>query len=317
MQRWQGCAALPRLFATTVIWKQRIWPRKFSARLSGEAVVPLDKFQKGIVEVIRANRDAESPFAGGSVIQQHGIRLSNDPDFFASRDLDAIMRLDTQELAAAGYEIVPGNSFSGFRECIVAKPMIGRTTLQWAQGLVDEFYAPVPDPLFGFRLHFADLAVNKALAAGSRMETRDFVDLWMLDRHVIPLWRMACAVPGKQPALNPFSLLGNISRNWNFAAGRGLSADGLLLTRELSLEKVGNGLHDSIHEAQIVLRSVAPECYGRLEVDAQRQPVLTRTVTTGGHWAPPQRGGGMPSFEGVDSEMIAGLIEEYGLEGSR
>ena len=171
---------------------------------------------------------------------------------------------------------------------------------------------------FGYiGLHFADLAVNKALVAGSRMETRDFVDLWMLDRHVIPLWRMACAVPGKQPALNPFSLIENISRNWNFAAGSGAPADGLLLTRELSLEEVGSGLNDSIHEARIVLRGVDPECFGRLEVDAQREPVLTRTVTSGGHWATPQPGGGMPSFEGVDSEMIARLIEEYGLEGSQ
>ncbi|MCY4139723.1 MAG: hypothetical protein OXF56_15850 [Rhodobacteraceae bacterium] len=279
--------------------------------------MPLDKFQKGIIEVVRANRDVKSPFAGGSVIQQHGIRFSDDQDVFTSGNLDTIMRRDTQALTAAGYTVVPGDSFTGFRECIVAKPMIGRTVLQWTLGLVDEFYAPVPDPLFGFRLHFADLAVNKALAAGSRMEKRDFVDLWMLDRHVMPLWRMACAVPGKQPALNPFSLIENISRNWNFAAGKGAPADGLLLTRDLSLEEVGSGLTDSIHEARIVLRGVASECFGRLEVDAQRQPVLTRAVTTGGHWATPQPGGGMPSFEGVDSEMIAGLIEEYGPEGSR
>ena len=278
--------------------------------------MPLDEFQKGILDVIRAHRNAESPFAGGSVIQRHGFRLGDDQGIFTPGDRDAAMRQDTQALETAGYSVLPGKSYTGFRECIVAKSAVGRTILQWTHGLVDEFYAPVPDPLFGFRLHFADLAVNKALAAGSRMELRDFVDLWMLDRHVIPLWRMACAAPGKHSLVNPFSLIEDISRNWHFAARRKNPGDGMLLTTETPLEEVWARLSDRIREARVALRSVEPECYGRLEVDTRKRPVLTRAVTSGGNWVAARPGGGMPSFEGIDSEMIAGLIEEYGVEGS-
>ena len=268
--------------------------------------MPLDEYQKGIIGVIRAHRDAESPFAGGSGIQQHGFRLSDDQDIFTSGDLDSIMRQDTQALKTAGYSVLPGKSYTGFRECIVAKLAIGRTILQWTQGLVDEFYAPVPDPLFGFRLHFADLAVNKALAAGSRMELRDFVDLWMLDCHVVPLWRMACAAPGKHSLVNPFSLIEDISRNWHFTSRRKDPGDDLLLTTETPLEEVWTNLNDRIHEARVALRSVEPECYGRLEVDTRKRPVLTREVTSGGHWVAPLLGGGMPSFEGIDREVTSG-----------
>ncbi len=160
--------------------------------------MPLDKFQKAVTAVISRNRDAASPFAGGGVIQQHGFRLTEDQDIFTTGEepLDRLVQADRAALEAAGFAVRPGRRYSGFRECKVMKPMTGTTVLQWTAGLAREFYAPVPDELFGFRLHLADLAVNKALAAAGRMRKRDFADLWMLDRHVMPLWRMACAALG-------------------------------------------------------------------------------------------------------------------------
>ena len=183
--------------------------------------------------------------------------------------------------------------------------------------LANEYFAPVPDPLFGYRLHFADLAVNKALAAGSRTKKRDFVDLLMLDRHVMPLWRMACAVPGKRPDLNPFSLVERMSRNWDLAVRRNAADDRLVLTDELSLEEIGAGLFASLEEARMKLQDAPPESYGRLEVDGNGHPAVDRGITSGGKWKAPRPGGALPSFEGIDSEMIAGLIAQYGLEGSR
>ena len=277
--------------------------------------MPLDEFQKGVIAVISRNRGPGSPFAGGAVIQQHGFRLSEDQDIFAAGDLDVLMQRDTASLEAAGYNVRPGRSFDGFRECQVMKPLIGTTTLQWTHGLISEYYGPVPDPRFGWRLHFADLAVNKALAAGSRMRKRDFADLWMLDRHVMPLWRMACAVPGKDPDFNPFSVVEEISRNWHFAKGR--DDDRVDVTTDISIDEMGPGLRNSIHESRLVLRDVDPECYGRLQVDDAGQPLLGREVSSGGTWKAPRPGGALPAFAGMDSEMIAGLIAEYGPEGSR
>ena len=175
------------------------------------------------------------------------------------------MHLDVKALEASGYTVLPGKSFSGFRECIVTMPIVGRTGLQWTRGLTSEFYAPVRDPLTGFRLHFADLAVNRTLAAGSRIEKRDFVDLWMLDKHVLPLWRMACGARGKGPDFSPFSHIERISRNWYFAAQRADRIDRLVLTLDFSLQELGTDLRNSIDEALFTLNDVPPECYGCLE----------------------------------------------------
>ena len=277
--------------------------------------MPLDEFQKAIAAVLSANRDTGSPFAGGAVIQQHGFRLSNDQDIFTGWDLEDVAGRDISTLEDAGYTVSPGRVRDGFRECIVAKPAVGRTVLQWTHGLSREFYRPVPDELFGFRLHFADLAVNKALAAGNRMVVRDFVDLWMLDRHVIPLWRIVCAAPGKDPDFSPQSLLEEISRNWHFARARDEAS--YHATFDISLEEMGTGFRASIREAHTVLDVLPEGRYGRLQIAADGLAEVSRADEPGGGWFAPQPGGCMPSFDGVDSEMIAGLIAEYGPEGSR
>ena len=281
--------------------------------------MPLDEFQKGVSAIISQGRSPGSPFAGGAVIQQHGVRPRPDQDIFTvgEEPLDRLVQADRLALEAGGYTVQMRRSWPGFRECMVVKPMIGTTLLQWTAGLAREYYAPVPDPLFGHRLHFADLAVNKAIAAASRMRKRDFVDLWMLDRHVMPLWRMACAAPGKETDLNPFSLIERASLNWSMTIRRADPGDILTLTADISLEEIGAGLRNAMHEARLVLRDVDPECYGRLQTGASGQPLLSRAITAGGSWKAPGPGGAMPAVAGMDSEMIAGLIAEYGPEGRR
>ena len=282
--------------------------------------MPLDEFQKEVIADVSRNRDPESPFVGGAVIQQHGVGLSDGQDIFTSEAsrLDGLVRSDCQALEAAGFTVhLIDTGRSGFHECEVMKPMTGVTTLQWAVGLIREYYAPVTDPQFGYRLHFADLAVNKALAAASRMTRRNFVDLWMLDRHVIPLWRMACGVPGKDLRRNPFSLVEDMSFNWSMAARKDDGADRLLLTAGISIERIDRELQFAMREARQVLQDVRPEHYGRLEVNDAGQPVTAREITSGGTWIAPMPGGALPAFAGMDSEMIAGLIAEHGPEGSR
>ena len=281
--------------------------------------MPLDEFQKSVIAVVSRNRDSGSPFAGGAAIQQHGFRLTEDQDIFTAGDeqLDDLVQADRAALEAAGFAVHPRRSYSGFRECAVVKPMTGTSVLQWTAALAREFYAPVPDPQFGHRLHLADLAVNKALAAASRMKKRDFVDLWMLDRHVMPLWRMACGAPGKDADLNPFSVIERISFNWSMTVGRNDPSDWLVLTVDVPLEEIGNGLRDAMQDARLVLPDVQPEHYGRLQIDEGGRPVVAREITQSGAWKAPKPGGALPAFAGVDSEMIAGLIAEYGPEGSR
>ncbi len=280
--------------------------------------MPLDEFQKVITAVLSANRGAESPFAGGAVIQQHGFRLSEDQDIFTGREFNSIVERDIEALRHAGFRTFRQKDFHGFQEHLVTGPA-GRTTVQWTQALGSEFYEPVPDPLFGYRLHFADLAVNKALAAGSRIAKRDFVDLWMLDRHVIPLWRIICAAPGKDPDFSPLSLVEHMSRNWHFARTRtGGTSDRFEVTYDISLGDMVPPLRETICGTAAILDGIPHELYGCLQVDDGGQPMLSReTNHEVGQWIYPKRNGCMPSFSGMDGEMIAGLIAEYGRDGSR
>lgn len=252
------------------------------------------------------------------MIRHYSLCFTEDLGIFKADDesLDDLVQADRAALEAAGFMVHLRLSYSGFRECTVTKPMTGTTVLQWTAALAREFYAPVPDPQFGHRLHIADLAVNKALAASSRTKKRDFLDLWMLDRHVMPLWRMACGAPGKETDLNPFSTIERISLNWSMTVRKDDPADRLTLTVDVPLEEIGRGLRNAMREARLVLPDVQPEQYGRLQVDEVGQPVAAREITPGGTWRAPVLGGALPAFSGVDSEMIAGLIAEYGLEGN-
>lgn len=281
--------------------------------------MPLDDFQKEILEVIRNNRTASSPFAGSAVIQQHGFRLTDDQDIFTAGDPEPVMRRDAQALKTEGFTVEETKSFEGFRECRVTKPGTGTAILQWAQALALEYFAPLPDPAFGHRLHFADLSANKTLAAAGRVAMRDFIDLWMLDRHVMPLWRMACAASGKFPQEAPLSLVEMISRNLVPAVARDTYEAKILTTADLPEGEPAAGLRAAIDKAREILPRMPGERLGKLQLDRRSQPMLSLepVETREDSWIRPRPGGAMPAIEGMDGEMIAALVAEYGEHGSR
>lgn len=281
--------------------------------------LPLDDFQKAILAVIRRNRTTASPFAGGAVIQRHGIRLSDDQDIFTEGDPGEIMRRDIQALEAAGFTVRETQSRTGFRECRVMRPDTASTVLHWAAGLSLEYFSPVPDDAFGRRLHMADLAANKVLAATDRVAMRDFVDLWMLDRHVMPLWRMACAATGKSPLGAPLALIEAVSRNLPVAVARDMHEAQVLTTADLPDGEPTQGLRAAIDEAREILPRLPAACLGRLQLDGKGRAVTSREPVPMGEdsWVSPEPGGALPAPAGTDDEMIANLIAEYGPEGSR
>ena len=67
----------------------------------------------------------------------------------------------------------------------------------------------------------------------------------------------------------------------------------------------------------LVLDRLPEGRYGRLQVTSEGFAAVSRDDAPEGRWIAPQPGGCMPSFDGIDREMIAGLIAEYGREGSR
>ena len=279
--------------------------------------MPLDDFQKEILELIRENRTTSSPFAGGSVIQYHGMRLSDDQDIFTAGDPEPVMRIDKRVLEDAGLTVQETKTYTGFRECHVMRPGISSTTLQWSQALNLEYFAPVPDPDFGQRLHFVDLAANKTLAASGRTLERDFVDLWMLDRYIMPLWRMACAAGSKSQDFGPLALIDRISFNYTLATTKNRNQSRVVHTTEIPKGEPTEGLFAAIDKARLILPRLPESWLGKLQLSNKGQPVLNKEpiAIEGGSWIQPELGGALPTFEGIDDQMVANLIAEYGKEG--
>ena len=103
----------------------------------------------------------------------------------------------------------------------------------------------------------------------------------MLDCHVMPLWRMACAAAGERPDINPFSMVERISRKWDMAVRRDDPGDRLVLTTDMPLEEIGESLDAICCEVRATLEDVPPRSYGRLQVDDTGQPVTAREITSG------------------------------------
>ena len=91
------------------------------------------------------------------------------------------------------------------------------TPLEWARDSDFRFFPAVADELFGYRLHIADIATNKALAAGGRREPRDVLDLLYIHGRHLPLGAVIWAAVGKDPGYSPESLICEIRRNARYA----------------------------------------------------------------------------------------------------
>jgi len=277
--------------------------------------MPLDNFQTRILKILAPLRSPESVFAGGSVIQYHGNRLSDDQDIFhdPETDIATIAQRDCKILRDYGFSVDLVSPFEGLFEAAIGDEEFGFTKVQWTAAGAYNFFKPVQDTEFGWRLHMADLAVNKCLAAGGRKKMRDFVDLSMLHNHAMPLWHAVWAAPGKDIFWNPSSLIERISRN-NQWKQEDLDQD-VALTTELSAVDVARTIHDAVEEARVIFARLPPEMAGRLFVDPHGgiindvdRILEMRDVTS----VETAKGGTWPSNPDIDAAMIRNIIEAYG-----
>ena len=87
------------------------------------------------------------------------------------------------------------------------------------------------DEEWGARLHQADLAVNKVLAASGRSKARDIADLVAIARNYCPLGPLVLAAAGKPPNFSPRRTIDEIRRHTlsipaeEFLAVKGLPSD--------------------------------------------------------------------------------------------
>ena len=140
--------------------------------------MPLTDLQRSILCVIAQNRSPDSYVAGGSVLNAHGGRYSRDIDVFSdSAERSAIVaELDANALEASGFGVEWALKAGGFSRAIISNAD-DQTKLEWASDSAFRYFPTQPDPEFGYTLHPVDAACNKIMAAVSRAETRDAVDL--------------------------------------------------------------------------------------------------------------------------------------------
>lgn len=279
--------------------------------------MPVDDFQLAIMKTLSANRVPGSAVAGDPALHRNAWRPSNDVDVFNEPDADVTTTAarDVQVLADNGYEVDVTRRFEGFREAIVARSDQGMTTLQWVRYSGANFYGPVGDEDFGYRLSIVDLAVNKVIAAASRREPRDLVDLRLVAR-VVPMWNAICAAPGKDASLTPGGVLNMIRRNAQYTAAQ--IEDAAILPEGVDAATFARSVRSLLVGAEAGLADIPRGSEGFLLVDARGEP-LALPPKAGQSWTRREavQGPPWPSGPAVDNAIIAKVIRGFGQRGSR
>lgn len=177
----------------------------------------LTEFQREVLVYLARNRSPDSVFAGGTVANRSGDRISEDFDI-EHGTVDAVRRSfeqDTAVLRDAGYSVVElpaSRPHHGFMEAAVAKSG-GAVRLDWTCDTTIRFFPAVQDPDFGWRLHDGDVALNKLLALAGRRAARDYYDVVKLHERGFPLATLAWAALGKDAGMTPELVLDEAVRH--------------------------------------------------------------------------------------------------------
>ncbi len=233
----------------------------------------LTQLQSDILRHLAKNRSDASYLAGGLMLNKNWQRRSDDIDIFHDSDeqvAEAAMA-DLAVLDAAGYATHKDVVVYGCVDATVSDTT-SSTIIQWFAETKRRFFPLVKDEEWGARLHQADLAVNKILAASGRSKARDIADLVAIGQHYCSLGPLVLAAAGKPPNFSPRRTLDEIRRHAlsiaaeEYAAIKGLPAD-------WSAEFIRDKVLQLIDKADHYIMSVAPELLGVLAVNKDAVPI--------------------------------------------
>jgi hypothetical protein len=248
----------------------------------------LTQLQSDILRCLANNR-SETSYLAAVVLNRNWPRRSDDIDIFHDTDeeVTAAAKADLAVLDAAGYKTRTDVMIYGCVDATVSDAH-SSTIIQWFAETKRRFFPLVRDEAWGTRLHQADLAVNKVLAASGRSKARDIADLVAIGRNYCPLGPLVLAAAGKPPNFSPRRTIDEIRRHAQsipveeFAAVKGLPAD-------WSAEFIRNEALRLLDSADTYVMSVAPDLVGLLAVskggaptevtDANRGDLVLRKAT--------------------------------------
>jgi hypothetical protein len=181
--------------------------------------MPLTAIQIDVLRLLAGNRQPGTYLAGGIAINRSSIspRFSADVDLFHDgvSHVTQSAEKDAALLVQNGYEIE-----WLLRQASMQRAEVKRGAeslkLDWCHDSAFRFFPVLPDPEFGFCLHPADLATNKALALAARAEIRDFIDIVFLHETYLSLGAVCWAACGKDQGFTPRSLLDFARRHMKF-----------------------------------------------------------------------------------------------------
>lgn len=267
--------------------------------------MPLSKLQSEILLLLAAHRNPESYVAGASALNRDGPRYSGDIDIFHDREESVAVAAgeDTATLAEAGFVVQWLRREPGFYAAVVQRR--GESMrLEWARDSDFRFFPTQRDALFGYILHVADIATNKALAAAGRREPRDVLDLlYIHDRH-LPLGAVIWAAVAKDLGFSPESLITEIRRNARYRADD--YAD-LALVEPVDAGAVARRLKALLEEAETFVRAMPVGKEGLLFLK-DGQPVQPDPQHLAAY---AEHAGRRHSHWPSSSEITAAMLERY------
>lgn len=267
--------------------------------------MPISELQAKLLRLIASKRDPESFIAGGVPINRSGPRYSADIDVFhdrAERVADAA-REDANTIIDAGY----GLRWIRQQPAVYSAAITSgkdETKLEWVADSDYRFFPVIKDPQFGYVLHGVDLAVNKLMAAASRREARDVVDLLTLHNRIVPLGALVWAAVNVAPGYTPEGLIAEVRRNARYPAEefRQLEVD-----HPIDPAAVMHALRAALEEAEKFVDAMPGAQAGllflRAGVPVQPDPGNLQDYTSHA----PVRRGHWPSGPGITAAMIAML----------
>jgi len=239
----------------------------------------LTQLQSDILRTLAKNRSETSYLAGGLMLNRN-LQRRSDIDIFQDSDeeVTGVAIADLATLDAAGYNTHRDFIIYG---CVDATISDGTssTIIQWFAETKRRFFPLVRDEAWGARLHQADLAVNKVLAAAGRSKARDIADLVAIGRNYCPLGPLLLAAAGKPPNFSPRRSIDEVRRHAlsipaeEFAAVKGLPAD-------WTTEFLRDDALRLIDMADNYVMEASIDLLGVLAVNEQSVPI---EVTSGNH----------------------------------
>ncbi len=264
--------------------------------------MPLTKLQSHVLRVIAAERSPDSYIAGGAAINREGPRFSDDIDIFQDTEqrLEAAAKADAKALTDARLTLSWKKVVTGKWEAEL-EGLGDRMRLEWVHDSAFRFFPPQPDELFGYVLHPADLATNKASAAADRREPRDIVDLVTVHENILPLGAVICAAVGRFPGQSPEEMLADITRHSRFTVEefRVLATE-----RPIDVPEIHRRIRSMIEDAERFISRIPSDAVGVLFLESGKpvQPDLEALGKYQRHAGAP--GGVWPSSPEISNAML-------------